>query len=789
MIETLVDQVLMRRPASRAARLGWAVFLLALPLAYLGGSILERRGIGRNASVVSVDREGARATAQQFLADHGIDTTNWSAYTSIDPSEDLLEYYRMPTGAEATGQSFSSPVTARVMLVSGKAERALVYLDRTGHVYGFDFTHVKAVTGGALLPEAEAEKIARDSLDKIPNLTNLLSPGKPATASLDKTGKGCRDFTWHAVTSSLPGLSFQIAVAVCGAVPVRQTVKASVDDDYAAAHWGRAAKPLNAMKGIYWLYITVVVVYSIFRYARRSVEREVSHARTLVLAVVIGSAMSAAFLMGLDEYVFALVQAGQGIMWWPLAAVAVTFLLTGLAVAVAYGAGEGDLRELYPGKMTSLDALFRGRLFSRNVARSALFGTAYAAWMLLAEGLADWAFRSDSGRFAAELMKLPYFRNPLLSIFAGQAVVVTLIPASGLLLPLAFLGRKVRRARLRGVLMVIFAVLGCLLDVDKYGSVTSAAVGTIVLAATLIGAFFGMDLLAVIFGLGAFEVATSMARLMALSPSWLQLGAAVGAIGLAFVCVEAWAALRGREYREEEVRPVYAGHMAERQLMQAELAAAREAQLHLLPKSVPEIHGLFISAACVPARIVGGDFYDFYPLGDGRLGIFIAEGGNRGIGAALSIALAKGFLMHTVRRNLTPREVIQRLESALGPLLEGAATHVAYAIIDTAAGTLRYARTGDYPRVLAGSTLSSEQKFEIGSGTTLYEGSANLRTGDTVLLFTDGIARRVRTTGPTAADGILKALAKKRREHELEDDLTAVVVRVTRAGVAMEVVA
>ncbi|SPE40453.1 hypothetical protein SBA3_3760001 [Candidatus Sulfopaludibacter sp. SbA3] len=174
---------------------------------------------------------------------------------------------------------------------------------------------------------------------------------------------------------------------------------------------------------------------------------------------------------------------------------------------------------------------------------------------------------------------------------------------------------------------------------------------------------------------------------------------------------------------------------------------------------------------------MGGDFYDFYPLDNGRLGIFIAEGGNRGIGAALSIALAKGFLMHTVRRNLSPREVLQRLESALGPLLESAggdaATHVAYAIIDAAGGTIRYARTGEYPRVVVSSALSAEQKFEIpGTGTLLYEGSAHLRTGDTVLLFTDGIARRVRTTGPTAADGILKALAKKRREHELEDDLT-----------------
>ena len=426
--------------------------------------------------------------------------------------------------------------------------------------------------------------------------------------------------------------------------------------------------------------------------------------------------------------------------------------------------------------------------------RSAVFGVAYAAWMLLAEGLADWSLHAGSAKFAPELMKLPLFRAPVLALFSGQVVFVTLIPASGLLLPLAFLGRRVHRPRLRTVLMVLFAALGCSANAVKYGELKSAVVGIALLTTIMLGAFFGMDLLAVIFGLGAFEVATSMARVMALSPSWMQMGVAVGAIGLCFLGLEAWAALQGREYREEEVRPAYAGNIAERQKMQAELGAAREAQLHLLPKKAPEVQGLFIQAECVPARIVGGDFYDFYPLGSNRLGIFIAEGGNRGIGAALSIALAKGFLMHTVRRNLSPGEVIQRLESTLGRLLEGAgteaATHVAYAVIDTAAGTVRYARTGDYPRVVVASALSGEQRVELpGSGTVLYEGTVNLRTGDTVLLFTDGIARRVRTTGPAAADNILKALAKKRREHELEDDLTAVVVRVTRVGALMEVVA
>jgi hypothetical protein len=86
--------------------------------------------------------------------------------------------------------------------------------------------------------------------------------------------------------------------------------------------------------------------------------------------------------------------------------------------------------------------------------------------------------------------------------------------------------------------------------------------------------------------------------------------------------------------------------------------------------------------------------------------------------------------------------------------------------------------------------MTAEQRIETpGSSAAVYEGSAALRDGDTILLFTDGIARRVRTTGPKAADGIRKALGKKRREHELEDDLTGIVVQVTRARTAMEVVA
>ena len=76
-----------------------------------------------------------------------------------------------------------------------------------------------------------------------------------------------------------------------------------------------------------------------------------------------------------------------------------------------------------------------------------------------------------------------------------------------------------------------------------------------------------------------------------------------------------------------------------------------------------------------------------------------------------------------------------------------------------------------------------------GSDQVVWEGTAELRGGDTVLLFTNGIANRVRPDGARAGDEMLRQLNRKRRASELEDDLTAVVIRVEKIGSAMEVVA
>lgn len=787
-----LDHIFPNRPLSVGAVWGWIVFFLLFPLAYVGGTLLHQRNVLTNFSTMRMDRGAAIATARQFLSERGIDDTSWRAYATVDPSEKLVAYFRMHRDKAAQqAQSFAVPVKAHILLVSGTGDLAEVILDPSLRVAGYDFTRVKSATSGAPVDASKAAAIAADAATQIPNLTSVLSLGTPETGTLEHVeGGNCRSFTWNAATPNLPALKFNINTAVCGTRPVREMVKTTLDSDYAKEHALGTNTAIDILIIVYSVYVAIVVLYSLYRYARRSFEREVSHTRTLLLGALISTAMIASFLTAFDEYIIGGFNNTQAIQWYPLVAVAIGLTLLAFIFALTYEAGEGDAREFAPAKMTSLDALLRGKLFSRNVARSVLFGAAFGGWVLLAQGLLNRGLGVDSGAHSSQILQVLFFRYPALAITIGQITNVTWLPASGLLLPLGFLHRNIRRANMRIVLLVLCAVLASLINVRFHPSLTSAAVGTAVLAATLLGPLLLMDFLAVMVSIGAFMVAMALAGLAVLAPSSTTVGIVVGVFAVAFLAIEAWAAVRGREFHDGEVRPLYARHMAERQLLQAEMSAAREAQLHLLPKAAPEIRGLSISAACIPARIVGGDFYDFFPLSDSRLGVFIAEGGTRGIGSALTIALAKGFLMHTVRQNLSPHEIITRLEAALGTFLESVVTttHVAYAVIDTNLGHLRYARTGEYPKVLVSSSLTAERKIDIpGTDKIIYEGMADLRGGDTVTLFTAGIARKVRTTDSRASEDILRVLKRKRREHELDNDLTAVVVSVTRIAAAMEV--
>src|SRR5439155_23891579 len=97
---------------------------------------------------------------------------------------------------------------------------------------------------------------------------------------------------------------------------------------------------------------------------------------------------------------------------------------------------------------------------------------------------------------------------------------------------------------------------------------------------------------------------------------------------------------------------------AEKKRLEEELRIAHEIQMSLLPQGPLAMRGLSVAALCVPAREVGGDYYDFLPLGEERVGVLIADVSGKGTYAALYMAELKGLVQSLSRIHRSPRDLL-----------------------------------------------------------------------------------------------------------------------------------
>jgi MFS family permease len=625
-------------------------------------------------------------------------------------------------------------------------------------------------------------------------------------------GAAARKYTWRSPFPNLPAVDMELTATVRDGHIQSRFLRASVTKE-AVAHVDRSGGVLRIFGICYVTFLCLVVLYSLYSYVGRAIQKEVSHSRTALVAVLVGLLFFAVVLGGVDDMVLQQPDLDRPFpMTFIVALLGLLMAAAGIIVGIAYGSGEGDVREAYPGKLTSLDALVTGKVFSKNVGRSVVIGSVCAAWLILLHGLLINTLSAAQTIHSLTTAKFGYMPLPWLSFLAVEPATVIVFAVAGLLQPLAFLQRFVLNPRVRMGLLILFATFGLSTAAAAYSSFAAFALANSFFVIGLLVPFFLFDLLTAMVVLVGFQFFSEAVRLTVNLPGWSHFVLTMGSIAAATVLIEAVSWWKGREYSEEQVRPAYAGHIAERKELQAEVSAAREAQLRLLPHQLPEVPGLSIYASCVPAKVVGGDFYDFFPLSDQRLGIFIAEGGNRGLAAALSIALAKGYLMHTARGVHSPTEVILRLESTLGSILEAGVnrTTLAYAVIDARRRTLRYARTGAYPRIIVTrgggpSTLYEREVPTANREQSVHEGSLDLKIGDSIFFYTDGIARRIAARSRLPQEEWLNQLdfgsqpdAHAAHRHllesigagssaarqELEDDITAVVIRCSRTDQA-----
>jgi predicted ester cyclase len=134
-----------------------------------------------------------------------------------------------------------------------------------------------------------------------------------------------------------------------------------------------------------------------------------------------------------------------------------------------------------------------------------------------------------------------------------------------------------------------------------------------------------------------------------------------------------------------------------RQSIEQELRVARRIQHASLPKEVPELEGWEITPHYQPAREVGGDFYDFHPLSEGRLGLVVGDATGHGVPAALVMSTTCGMLQVAAQAlaSSSPREVLERVNETLTARIPPSMFVTCfYAILDPKSASLRYANAG-----------------------------------------------------------------------------------------------
>jgi serine phosphatase RsbU (regulator of sigma subunit)/anti-sigma regulatory factor (Ser/Thr protein kinase) len=185
--------------------------------------------------------------------------------------------------------------------------------------------------------------------------------------------------------------------------------------------------------------------------------------------------------------------------------------------------------------------------------------------------------------------------------------------------------------------------------------------------------------------------------------------------------------------------------MRERGRMEQELQVAQMIQKNFLPRELPSLGGWQVAADYRPARAVGGDFYDFIELYDGRLGLVIGDVTDKGIPAAMVMAATKSLLRASAQRLIDPGDVLARVNDQLCPEIpENMFVTCFYGVLDPSTGELRFANAGhNLPLVRAG-----EDAFELrATGMPLglmpemsYDvASATIAPGARVLLYSDGL--------------------------------------------------
>lgn len=244
--------------------------------------------------------------------------------------------------------------------------------------------------------------------------------------------------------------------------------------------------------------------------------------------------------------------------------------------------------------------------------------------------------------------------------------------------------------------------------------------------------------------------------------------------------------------------------LVEKEKLEQELRVAYQIQMSILPQQLPELQGFDFGARIVPARTIGGDFFDLIPLGKDKVGIVIGDVADKGIPAAIFMARAHALLYAEVFQCPTPADALLRMNRHLIKInVPNLFVTVLYGVLNRRTGRFAYARAG---HELPVTLFPGEKAVKVSHGTgqllgILKEPELDCQTleippGGTLLLYTDGLVDGVSPQGERfgykrllselerwrgcsaqeICDRLLESILAHQGDVHLQDDVTLVAI-------------
>jgi len=495
----------------------------------------------------------------------------------------------------------------------------------------------------------------------------------------------------------------------------------------------------------------------------------------------------------------------------------ITGLFFGGLIWGIFTVSESLTRQVWSDKLTAYDAI-RQRLFYPQSGLGLFRGMALALIMLgLYTGLTRLVFYFGDPHYNLNDEALYFLSHRFSGVFLlGSSLITSVI----IVVPLClFIMTSLKKWLKKPVLVILPALLfwvffDNILVLPGFEPAGFGMAIHLVLGVMLILAFWLFDFVTVfiaVFTLPVFYF--GLTGLMLRSGGfWLQ---GLLLLGLPiFLIIYAIRAYQS-DTSEEDVTafvPDYMQRIYERERIQRELEIARHVQLTFLPRHNPDIPNLEIATLCLPAKEVGGDYYDFI-INEHNLGIVIGDVSGKGISAAFYMTLTKGFLKAQAKTQNSPKEVLIHINELFYENAErGMFISMILAFFDLEKQKLTFARAGHNPMILRRSDSQIAEEVNVGGialgledgrifEQAIEEKIIDFKPGDEFLFYTDGLNeaqnpkkeefgedRLMQLIETYHALPVDVQLAKIRREIELfsngapqHDDMTAVLLRIKAA--------